>query len=40
MSYLSEDEAGGSGAAIGPLQSTASGVSPPVSLMKAKQTRE
>lgn len=32
MSYLSEDEAGGGGAAVGPFQPATSGVRPSVSL--------
>lgn len=38
-SYLSENEAGGGGAAIGPLQATASGVSPSVTLVMPKNTQ-
>lgn len=36
MSYLSEDEAGGGGAAIGPLQPAASGVRPSIGLERTK----
>lgn len=35
-SYLSEDEAGGRGAAVGPLQSAASGVRPSIGLQENK----
>lgn len=37
LSYLSEDEAGGGGAAVRTLQPAASGVGPPVGLATNKQ---
>lgn len=37
LSYLSEDEAGGGGAAVRTLQPAASGVGPPVGLVTNKQ---
>ena len=40
MSYLSEDEAGGGGAAVGPLQAAPSGVGPPVRLTRGTRNEE